>query len=188
MPLISTRARISRALWAISGASPDANYTARDILESAFGLGQDIATSNFLFSYSGTARRIIEAFPSQYLMEEQYAGEHADSVVRVVPLASTSLLLLLAVALAWHVRGPMLRRGGAPLTATVIWLLGLLARRGWTIRLRSRGVDSPASSSVDSCFSHRLGTSSGPPSASACGSAACGSTDPQSGWWVLDDA
>jgi hypothetical protein len=111
-----------------SGTSPDTNYAARVIPESVLSVGQDVATSNFLFAYPGIARRIVAALPAQYLIEEQYAGERADSIVRSVPLATVPMLLLLATVMIWSMRRRvlsrnLLRRVGAPLAAVVIWIV-----------------------------------------------------------------
>jgi hypothetical protein len=112
----------------LSGPSPDTHYSARIIPESAVSLGQDIATSNFLFSYPGVARRIAAAFPTVYLVEEQYAGEHSDRSVRIVPLVTLPMLLLLATALIWSVRRRALdrnpqRRVTAHLAAVTAWIV-----------------------------------------------------------------
>jgi hypothetical protein len=110
------------------GEGPGTTYSLRAIPQSALTVGQDVATSNFLFAYRGIARRLVAAFPRQYLVEERYAGERADSVVRVVPLVTVSLLILLAVALLWSMRRRLLDRGSLPpnagrlLIVVVAWI------------------------------------------------------------------
>lgn len=110
------------------GPSPDTNYSARAIPQSIASLGQDIATSNFLFAHPGIARRIVAAFPMQYLVEEQYAGERSDGVARTVPLATAPLLLLLVALVIWFTRRrppdhDSTRRVAPPLAALAVWIL-----------------------------------------------------------------
>ncbi|HZA92482.1 MAG TPA: hypothetical protein VE420_07635 [Gemmatimonadales bacterium] len=110
------------------GPSPEASYSPRVIPESVVSLGQGIGTSNFLFAYPGIARRIVAAFPKAYLVEEQYAGERSDSIVRIVPLATVPLLLLLATVLVWSMRRHLQGRGlpptiAVPLAAVAAWIL-----------------------------------------------------------------
>jgi hypothetical protein len=108
------------------GRSPGANYSPRAIPESVLSLAQDIATSSFLFAYDGIARRLVAAFPTQYLMEEQYAGASADGIVRTVPLVTVPMLVLLAAVLVWSMRRQMLnhdrpRTVAGPLAAVAAW-------------------------------------------------------------------
>jgi hypothetical protein len=109
------------------GQSPDASYSVRAVPQSVLSVGQDIATSNFLFVRSHIARRIVAAVPAQYLMEEQYAGERSDSIVRVVPMVTVPALLLLAAALVWLLRRRLLARdlsarAAVPLAAVLAWI------------------------------------------------------------------
>jgi hypothetical protein len=110
------------------GQSPGTSYGVRAIPQSMISVGQDIATSNFLFAYSSIARRVVAAFPMQYLMEEQYAGERAASIVRIVPSLTVPLLLALAAALVWLVRRRLLERTlprdvTVSLAAVTVWIL-----------------------------------------------------------------
>lgn len=112
----------------VVGQSPGTSYSLRAIPQSALTVAQDVATSNFLFAYRGVARRLVAAFPMQYLVEEQYAGEHSDGVVRVVPLATVPLLILLAAFLLWSIRRRVLDGSSLPpdtgrlLIVVVAWI------------------------------------------------------------------
>jgi hypothetical protein len=110
------------------GQSPGTSYSLRAVPQSALTVGQDVATSDFLFAYRGIARRLVVALPMQYLVEEQYAGEHSDGVVRVVPLVTVPLLILLVVSLLWSLRRRLLDRSSLPpgtgrlLLVVVAWI------------------------------------------------------------------
>jgi hypothetical protein len=108
--------------------SPGTNYSARAIPQSIASLGQDIATTNFLFAYPGIARRIVATFPMQYLVEEQYVGERSDSVVRTVPVATVILLLLFVTLVIWFTRQrpldhDLMRKVAPALAAVAVWIL-----------------------------------------------------------------
>jgi glycerol-3-phosphate acyltransferase PlsY len=110
------------------GQSPGTSYSPRAVPQSALTVGQNVASSNFLFAYRGIARRLAAAFPMQYLVEEQYAGERSDGVVRVVPLVTVPLLILLAASLLWSLRRRVPDRSSLPpgtgrlLAVVVAWI------------------------------------------------------------------
>lgn len=113
------------------GQSPDSEYAAQALPASVLSVAQNVATSNFLFAHTGIAQRIVAAFPAQYLVEEQYAGVHSDSIVRTVPLITVSMLLLLFIVVVWFMRGRLLefnrlRRIANPLAAVTVWIVAYL--------------------------------------------------------------
>jgi hypothetical protein len=100
------------------GESRSTDYSASAIPKSIISIGQDVATTNWAFAYHTVGQRLAAAFPGQYLLEEQYVGDHSDAVVRVVPLLTVPLLFLLAAAVLWslrhYLRARELRRTGVP--------------------------------------------------------------------------
>jgi hypothetical protein len=108
------------------GESRSTDYSASAIPKSIISIAQDVATTNWVFAYHTVGQRLAAAFPGQYLVEEQYVGDHSDAVVRVVPLLTVPLLLLLAAAVLWSVRHCLgareLRRAGQALLVVAIWI------------------------------------------------------------------
>jgi hypothetical protein len=133
---------------------PGNTYNVKAVAQSVLSLGQDVATGNFVFAYPGVARRLVAALPAQYLAEEQYVGERSDAVVRVIPLVTIPLLILLATGLVVSARRHREGSGlppsvGRSLAAVVGWVLVY-----WLVVIG--GVDSSTSRGVDCGSGRRL--------------------------------
>jgi hypothetical protein len=110
------------------GVSQPVRLGKEALLAGPTGLGHDLVSANFLFSYPRAARWLQGRFPALHLEEERYTAERAGWLVAALPLVTVPLLLLLAVPVAWLAgRRGRERRG---LGATDLRLAAVLAWAG----------------------------------------------------------
>ena len=74
--------------------SSGAAFSPMSLVKGAVGLGQCIASGNFLFGFEGFATKIVELFPSRMLAEEVYMGRHMSVLQRSIPVATLALLVV----------------------------------------------------------------------------------------------
>jgi len=78
------------------------------VLKGIIGLGQCIATGNFLFGFEGFTTKMMELFPSRMLVEEAYMGRHMSAFQYMAPIVSLTLLSasvgygLFRATVVWH--------------------------------------------------------------------------------------
>jgi hypothetical protein len=92
------------------------------MIRTAFALGHDIVSANWIFAFDPLADLVQRAYPTNVITEEIFLAKKAG-VLAYLPALSLSLLIVLGVWVllrAWHLpKGLLLRR---PMIVILLWL------------------------------------------------------------------